>query len=143
MTLSPKELFETSTNEVEYVKTSSENKAEHIVPEEDICPYCFNAYVAAKYPNDDPFETELDDTNDASSSTIGNSTNGFQLYFNSGNGKPCNIEICQWKENGYRGRPGWATIGIYYPKFCPECGRPLDEYKVDERGTSYERKRVN
>ena len=88
------------------------------------CPFCYNAHVWATEPKteDDYFDTGLDDTNDASSITIGNSTNGFQLYFNSGNGKPCNIEVCQWKENGYRGGPGWATIGIYYPKFCPECG---------------------
>ena len=33
------------------------------------------------------------------------------------------------------------TIGIYYPKFCPECGRPLDEYKIGEKGANYESKR--
>lgn len=107
------------------------------------CPFCYNAHVWAKEPKteDDYFDTGLDDTNDASSSTIGNSTNGFQLYFNSGNGEPCNIEVCQWKENSYRGRPGWATIGIYYPKFCPECGRELSEYKIGEGGANYESKR--
>ena len=108
------------------------------------CQFCYNAHVWAKGETvDDYFDIGLDDTNDASSNTIGSSTNGFQLYFNSGNGEPCNIEVCEWKENGYKGRPGWATIGIYYPKFCPECGRELSEYKISERGSNYERKCEN
>lgn len=109
----------------------------------NICNFCFNAYVDSKLPKteDDYFENELTDDDDGSSATIGKSVNNFQMYFNSGMGKPCNIEVCEWKENGYRGQPGWSTIGVYYPKFCPECGRKLDEYTISERGNSYERKR--
>jgi hypothetical protein len=57
--------------------------------------------------------------------------------FNSGMGKPCEIEFRNW----YNGR--WHAVGYYYPKFCPECGRELNEYIVGERGVSYTRKAGN
>lgn len=103
------------------------------------CSFCYNAYVWAKEPKieEDCFSRGLDDDNDWSSSTIGSSDKHHQLYFNSGNGKPCNIEVCKWGQDNM-----WHTVGIYYPKFCPECGRPLDEYLIDERGTSFKRKTV-
>lgn len=105
------------------------------------CPFCYNAHVWAKEPKteEDYFDRGLDDTNDYSSATIGNKTDRFQIFLNSGGGTPVNIELCQWKETGYRGQPGWSTVGIYYPKFCPECGRLLDEYKIGKRGASYEK----
>ena len=111
---------------------------------ENICRFCFNAHVASTLPEteDDYFEPELTDNNDSSSITIGDHASKHQMYFNSGNGKPCNIEVCEWKENGYRGQPGWATVGIYYPKFCPECGRPLTEYKIDECGKSFQKESI-
>jgi hypothetical protein len=56
--------------------------------------------------------------------------------YNSGMGRACNIEFRKWHE-GY----GWVSVGCYFPKFCPECGRPLDEYIIDERGTAYKRNR--
>lgn len=105
----------------------------------NICNFCFNAYVDSKLPeteDDVYFGNELTDDNDGSSATIGKSANNFQMYFNSGMGKPCNIEVCTWLENY-----GWSHVSVYYPKFCPECGRNLDEYTISERGNSYERNR--
>lgn len=104
------------------------------------CPFCFNAYVYAKMPKTEEelyFDDGLDDTNDGSSCGIGHCSKDYTMFFNSGMGVPCNIEICNWRE-GY----GWSPIGKYYPKFCPECGRKLDEYEIDERGTNYDRKRT-
>ena len=104
------------------------------------CHFCYNAYVWAKEPHDeeDYFDEGLNDDNDGSSCSIGRCAIGFDMMFNSGMSKACNIEVRKWHE-GY----GWAPIGYYYPKFCPECGRPLDEYQIDERGTKYERKRAD
>jgi hypothetical protein len=106
------------------------------------CHFCYNAHVWASEPHDeeDYFDEGLHDDNDMSSSTIGNCSSKHRVFLNSGGGEATSIELCEWKENGYRGQPGWATVGIYYPKFCPECGRKLDEYYIDERGTSYKRK---
>ena len=106
------------------------------------CSFCYNAHVWAKelHDEEDYFYEGLHDDNDMSAATIGNVTNGFQIFLNSGGGEAVNIELCQWKENGYRGQPGWSTVGIYYPKFCPECGRKLVEYEVDNRGRSYNKK---
>lgn len=107
------------------------------------CKFCYNAHVWAKEPHDedDYFDEGLHDNNDSSASTVGNSAAGFQIFLNSGGGSAVNIELCQWKENGYRGQPGWATIGIYYPKFCPECGRNLNEYIIDEHGALFVQKK--
>ena len=103
-----------------------------------VCPFCFNAYVYAKLPktDEDYFDEGLNDDNDGSSRGIGHSASEYQMYFNSGMGVPCNIELCHWHE-GY----GWGPVAKYYPKYCPECGRKLDEYKIDERGTKYDQKR--
>lgn len=102
------------------------------------CHFCFNAHVWAKEPHieEDYYESSLDNSNDFSSSTIGTTCglpNGYphQIYLNSGGGKAINIEVCEW----YYGR--WHTVGVYYPKFCPECGRKLDEYVIAERGTAF------
>ena len=101
------------------------------------CHFCYNAHVWAKEPKteEDYFNEELNDSNDSGSSTIGLSCTPHQIYINSGAGMATNIEFCEWYNNS------WHTVGIYYPKFCPECGRPLDEYTIDECGTGFTKKR--
>ena len=104
-----------------------------------ICNFCFNAQVYANIPKtieEEYFGTGLDDTNDSSSSTVGSHANNYQVYINSGNGKPVNIETCEWAADGR-----WRTVAIYYPKYCPECGRCLEEYTITERGASFYRNR--
>ena len=106
----------------------------------NVCQFCFNAYVDAKLPKTEEdlyFGSELTDDNDGSSCGIGFSGDSYQMYFNSGMGKACNIETCVWGPDDR-----WHTAAIYYPKYCPECGRKLDEYEIDERGTKYDRKRT-
>lgn len=100
------------------------------------CPFCYNAYVWAKEPHEDEdyFDGGLHDENDFSSATVGFSDGKHQLYINSGSGEAINIEACEW----HNGR--WHTTGRYFPKFCPECGRKLDEYIIDERGTRFTKK---
>ena len=106
------------------------------------CKFCYNAYVWAKEPHkeEDYFDEGLHDSNDFSSITIGHGASKTQMYINSGNGEAVNIEVCRWTPGGYQGHDGWVTVAKYYPKFCPECGRKLDEYEVGQKGTSFTKK---
>lgn len=86
-----------------------------------VCEKCYNARIA------DP-DDELTDENDFSSYSIGNCSDGYSVFLNSGNGKPVEIEVLRWSKE----RQQQETVAIYRPKFCPECGRPLYEYKRRE-----------
>ena len=100
-----------------------------------VCNFCFNAHVYASMPKtveEECFGTDLTDSNDWSSSTVGCHADNYQIYINAGNGKPVNIETCEWAPDGR-----WRTVAIYYPKYCPECGRQLLEYEITERGGAY------
>lgn len=58
--------------------------------------------------------------------TIGQSDKGTRIMFCKNPHKPLMIEISQWNEKFIP--PQWQLVGYYYPKFCPECGRKIDEY---------------
>lgn len=90
------------------------------------CKYCFNArvYKPTEEERMDPFATELTDENDSSSCGVGHSSMGTRFMISSGYGEPVRIEIDKFLEL----RQEWVTVGKYYPKYCPECGRRLDEY---------------
>ena len=90
------------------------------------CKYCFNARVYRPTDEElmDPFATELTDENDSSSCSVGTSCNNTRLMITSGHGEPVRIEIDKFFEDYQE----WHTVGKYYPKYCPECGRKLDEY---------------
>lgn len=80
------------------------------------CSMCLNARL----------DDELTDNNDFSSSTIEyNKSNNFRMMLSSGAGKPLRIEAELWSSSVKR----WITVGQYYPKFCPECGRKITEYR--------------
>ena len=100
----------------------------------DVCNFCFNAHVWAKLPHDeeDYFDGGLHDDNDGSSHGIGRASPQYKLDFNSGMGVACNIGVHRWQPD-----TGWIRVAEYFPKYCPECGRKLDEYHVNERGTDY------
>lgn len=83
------------------------------------CFLCDNARV-----NDD-----LTDRNDLHYRTVGDSDDGFRVMVGAGWGRPLRILFEQrrrvhpsWSEES------WVTVGIYEPKFCPNCGRELWEY---------------
>ena len=90
------------------------------------CKYCFNARVYKPTEEElmDPFATELTDENDSSSCGVGFSSTNVRFMISSGYGEPVRIEIDRWSDTLRE----WHTVGKYYPKYCPECGRRLDEY---------------
>lgn len=77
------------------------------------CHMCTNARV-------DP---DLTDDNDLSYHGVGDCASNFRLMMRSGARKPVMLEVEAWL--GER----WGLIGSYEPKFCPECGRELTEYR--------------
>jgi hypothetical protein len=72
---------------------------------------------------------ELEDYNDFHSSIIGSFSRDCRIMLTSGSGKPLQIEIARWNDNVGQ----WDDIGIYNPKYCPECGREIVEYKNNEK----------
>lgn len=93
------------------------------------CNFCFNARVYE--PTEDNLLTgnTLDDTNDSSSIVVGEHMRPYRsIMINSGNGEPLNIEFLEWAPT----RERWETVGKYYPKYCPECGRKIDEYDLSQ-----------
>ena len=99
-------------NVVEYASEQQRLKEQKQV----VCGKCFNARME--------LDDNLTDDNDMSSFSIGKSQDGFRMMYTSGDGKPPRIEVQQWHE-----KAGWRNIAIYYPKYCPECGREITEYK--------------
>ena len=93
------------------------------------CKYCFNArvYQPTEEMMMDPFNTELTDENDSSSCGVGHCCTDIRFMISSGHGDPVRIEIDKF----YDELQEWHTIGKYYPKYCPECGRRLNEYEND------------
>lgn len=66
---------------------------------------------------------ELTEDTDFSSISIGNSAKGYRMFLSSGYRKPPRIEVEQHDD-----KIGWHNIGVYYPKYCPNCGREIKEY---------------
>jgi hypothetical protein len=104
-----------------------------------VCHFCFNAHVWHNLPKTDEelYDTDpLTDDNDGSSSCIGTGDVKHRISFNSGMGRACEIEVCEWSDI-----IGWNLVAMYYPKYCPECGRKLDEYMISDRGTSFTKRK--
>ena len=78
------------------------------------CDMCNNAKIDAR----------LTDKNDYSSCILGDSAEGLRMMLSSGWGRPLRIELQE-----YDVKNGWLTYGIYFPKFCPNCGRKIVEYE--------------
>lgn len=120
-----KELLEKNPGRVGIIPIDTSPDVE-VVERPPYCKHCFNARVYE--PTDEermnPFATELTDDNDSSSISIGKSSMGTRFMISSGHGEPVRIELDKFLEL----RQEWVTVGQYYPKYCPECGRRLNEY---------------
>lgn len=103
---------------------------ENIPPTErkPYCKYCFNSRIYE--PSDEevmsPFYSYLTDKNDFSSCSVGHCYDKHRRFMiSSGNGMPVKLEFEMFDSSN----DGWYPLGVYYPKFCPECGRRLNEYE--------------
>ena len=114
--------YETAPENV-VILTSYENKK--------YCNFCFNSrvYEPTEEELENPFATEFTDENDFSSISVGYSCNGHNLYLSSGAGKPMRFEVLAYNEKIRENQ----VVGLYSPKFCPECGRALTEYEQEEK----------
>lgn len=83
---------------------------------EKFCNMCSNALVVDDLTHD----------NDFSSISVGDVDNGYRMSINSGNRRPVCIDVEKWDEQTKQN----IVIARYYPKFCPNCGRLLFEYRV-------------
>ena len=88
------------------------------------CKYCFNARIYEPVDEND-YYTPITEENDFGASIINNyNEKGRRLFFEHGNGEAPRIMADEWSEKQQQ----WVTTAIYYPKYCPECGRKIDEY---------------
>lgn len=82
------------------------------------CHMCLNALV----------DDELTHSNDLSYHGIGRSyCSEHRLLFAAGDREPPRILV---EERSPRGT--WETIGVYRPRFCPNCGREIVEYPKED-----------
>lgn len=71
-------------------------------------------------------EWELDEEQCAYAMTVGMVEKGYRIMLNKDPYRPLEISFDAWNAN--LKTPQWQQVGGYYPKFCPECGRKIDEY---------------
>lgn len=98
-----------------------------MMDESKYCRFCFNSRIYEE-PEDDWFGDPLTDENDSCSITVGRAGKNRCIYISSGHGEPTRIEFDEWSDECQR----WFTSARYYPKYCPECGRKIDEYERSE-----------
>ena len=83
---------------------------------------------------------DLEDGCDFSAISVGDTKSRYTRFMIcSGNNQPVHLEFEMLDDEFMR----WVLYGKYYPKFCPNCGRELSEYYVEDRGTcAYEKAMV-
>lgn len=91
------------------------------------CRFCFNSRIYQK-TEDDWFCDPFTDENDSCSIGVGSAAKDTRIMISSGYGKPTRIEFDEWINDCRE----WITYARYYPKYCPECGRKIDEYERSE-----------
>lgn len=96
--------------------TVCEGKCKDYEQEPERCRWCNN------YRTDH----NLNPDNDMHAGTVGITSPHYQIMYCTGNHDAPRIEYNRWDDKG--ATPMWHTMGIYYPKYCPECGRKIDEW---------------
>ena len=75
-------------------------------------------------------DSDLNDDNDLSYVSVGQTVIGFNCFIRSGDGRPVALIVQMFD----RSRQVNRDVAWFYPRFCPICGRKLDEYAINERG---------
>lgn len=89
------------------------------------CKYCFNARIFEENTEEEYWLNPITEENDFGACTIDNlREQGKRIMMAHGYREAPRILAEEWSER----RSEWVTTAIYYPKFCPECGRKIDEY---------------
>jgi hypothetical protein len=71
-------------------------------------------------------EWELDEEQVFYAMTVGAFEKGHRIMFNKAPYKPLEITFDWWRDDWKT--PQYQQVGSYFPKYCPECGRKIDEY---------------
>ena len=80
------------------------------------CSYCY----------DHTIDPDLTEENDFSSIQIGNSAQHIFMFISTGGTRSPRIDVWQRFPSDQYATEN-KLVGIYYPKYCPECGRKLRE----------------
>ena len=91
-----------------------EGMCEHFKVKQENCRWC-NSYR---------IDFELHEDNDFHAGTVGDTAPHNQIMLECGNRDALRIEFNRWNDNDKM----WHTVGRYYPKYCPECGRKITEW---------------
>lgn len=75
-------------------------------------------------------EWELDEEQVSYAMTRGKFEKDFRIMLNKNPYQPLCIEFDHWRAD--LKTPQYQLVGYYYPKFCPECGRKIDEYEREK-----------
>ena len=71
-------------------------------------------------------EWELDEEQVSYAMTIGTSEKGYRVMYNKVPYRPLEITFDVWREDLNPSQ--WLQVAGYFPKYCPECGRKIEEY---------------
>ena len=82
------------------------------------CRFCENHRVN--------HDLDLTEEQDFYAMSAGKFESGYRIMFHKQPYRPLCIDFERWRED--LKTPQWQLVGYYYPKFCPECGRKIDEY---------------
>jgi hypothetical protein len=84
-----------------------------------MCRFCANNRV-------DPAQHELSEEQCSYAMTVGFSEEGFRIMINKDPYRPLEIVFDRWRDDLKPTQ--WQQVCSYFPKYCPECGREINEY---------------